>query len=269
MIDLHCHILPCLDDGPDSLELSLEMAKQAVAEGITGVIATPHCIQGLYFSNGTVVLAAVAEFKEALAEAGINLDIWPGAEVRIELETAKDIASGSVLTLCNLGKHVLLEFPLGSVPPNVGQVIFELMLAGVRPIIAHPERNKEILAEPQLLSGLIEKGCLVQVTAGSLTGDFGSQVQEFTKEIIGLGWVHFVASDAHDHQRRPLKLREALVLTEQSLGAEGAREIFVVNPLKVTRGEMIALRESLPYIRKKQRSGGKKGFWSGLRKYFK
>ncbi|MDO7786888.1 phosphotransferase [Desulforamulus aquiferis] len=264
MIDIHCHILPCLDDGPESMELSLEMARTAVKEGVTAVIATPHCISGVFYNERKDVVPVMEAFKHRLNMEGIALDIYPGLEIRLEPNIAAKVADRQLLSLCDQGKYLLVELPLSSVPPNTGQVVFECMLKGIRPIIAHPERNKEIIENPQLLFKMLEKGCLVQITSGSITGDFGSGVQNFTKEILKHGWVHFVASDAHHPIKRPLKLKEARLVTAQLSSEDNAKLLFEENPLKVIRGETIENHEVLPFPKGRSSIKKRKGFWSAL-----
>ncbi|MEW6698379.1 MAG: tyrosine-protein phosphatase [Bacillota bacterium] len=270
MIDLHCHILPGLDDGPPGIETSLELARAAVNEGIHTIAATPHCIPEVFFNERQAVLEAVAEFQGRLDAEHVPLKIAPGMEVHLTLDLAERITKGSVLTLNDAGKYILLEFPMNTVPRYAEQVIFELMLKGIKPIIAHPERNREIIENPNLLYGFMEKGCLIQVTAGSLTGKFGSRVQQRTRDFVQLGWVDFIASDAHDPLRRPFMLKEAWAAAKDIIGEERANVLVLGNPQKVLMGEAIGKSEVPPYHSIKGKvSRKKRSFWSGLASIFK
>lgn len=269
MIDLHCHILSNIDDGSRNIKTSLEMAKLAVDEGVKVVIATPHCIPEVFFTERRAVLSGVVELQSALNRAGIKLQVLPGMEVHLTLDVPERLANGSALTLNDNGKYVLLELPMNSVPAYAGQVIFEIMLKGIKPILAHPERNRDIIEAPQLLYELIEKGCLVQVTAGSLTGHFGTRIQQLTKEFIQLGWVDFIASDAHDPIKRPFLLKEASLIAEDLLGSERALQLVQRNAEKVIKGEVIYKDSILLYQRVKVNKKKKKGFWYGIQKLFR
>lgn len=271
MIDIHCHILPSLDDGPQDMAESLQMARSAVQEGINTIIATPHCIPEVYFTEQSMILQKVAMLQERLAGAGVPLQVLPGMEVYLTLDVPERLRKGSALTLNGQGTYVLLELPMNSVPSYAEQVIFEIMLQGKKPILAHPERNKEIIENPLILQRLIEKGCLVQITSGSLTGLFGSKIQQSTEEFVRLGWVDFIASDAHHPLKRPIMLKDAWLAASNLIGEAGARELLMGNPEKVIKGEPIRKKEILPFQLPKQKGGTKKkkGFWSRLGALFK
>lgn len=247
MIDIHCHILPCLDDGPEDMETSLAMARDALGQGITTVIATPHCIPEVFFNERNAVMEAVMNFQNRLEREGIPLRVIPGMEVHLTLDVPQRLAGGSALTVGDLGKHVLLELPLSTVPGYTEQVIFEIMLKGIVPIIAHPERNKGIAGNPQLLHRLLEKGCLVQVTSGSLTGEFGQRIQKLTKEFLQLGWVDFIATDAHHPVKRAPLMKQAYLIASELMGEETANKLVLDNPWRLLKGESISKGNVLSY----------------------
>lgn len=258
MIDIHCHILPNLDDGSRDTENSLAMAEFAFEDGIRTIIATPHFIPEIFYTQTEVVFDRIKRLEKHLKMAEIPLNILPGMEVHLTLDVPQRLANGSVLTLNDTGKYVLLEFPMNSVPAYAGQVIFETMLKGIKPIIAHPERNKEIAEDPQILYQLIEKGCLVQVTAGSLTGHFGPKIQQLTQDFLRLGWVDFIASDAHDTVRRSFRMKEAWAKTAELVGEAGAKQLFIGNPTKLINGEAIKKGDMEPYPQYRRRVSHKK-----------
>lgn len=204
MIDLHCHILPGVDDGPADLATSLEMARAHVAAGVTRVAATPHVTWDIP-TEPAAIAAGVAELSAALRAEGIALEVLPGAEIGLTRAAEMDDAELRALALGG-GPWLLVEAPLramAGVPP----VVQSLLLRGHRVLLAHPERSPVFQRDPEALAGLVHAGVLTQVTAGSLVGRFGSTVQRFVLRLARDGLVHNVASDAHDPVRRAPGLR--------------------------------------------------------------
>ncbi|MEW6770756.1 MAG: CpsB/CapC family capsule biosynthesis tyrosine phosphatase [Bacillota bacterium] len=202
MIDIHAHILPGLDDGPETPEDSLEMARAFVKAGYTTVVATPHVISGVYDHTRAAILRSVRRFQEQLQAAGIPLTVLPGAEYHVSDRLLPLLRAGELLTLNDTGKYLLVELPFYQMPEYVSQVLFELLLAGVTPIIAHPERNDFIARRPGVLAEICRKGVLAQVTAGALTGLFGSQAKRAAAYFIKEETAQFVATDAHGPDAR-------------------------------------------------------------------
>ncbi|OPZ72745.1 MAG: Tyrosine-protein phosphatase YwqE [Firmicutes bacterium ADurb.Bin456] len=239
MIDIHTHILPGLDDGPDSLEEALEMARRAVAGGARIMVATPHVVAGLYPNSREAVLAALGEFRRVLEENSIPLTVLPGAECRLEPDLDERLARGELLTINDGGRYLLVELPPMLVPEYTAQVCYQLRLRGVTPIIAHPERNAGLVREPGLLYDLISRGALSQITAGSLTGHLGSAAAAAAKKFLGLGYVQFIASDAHSCTGRGPLLAEAAGAAARLLGAEQGQSLVSGNPLRAIQGGWI------------------------------
>ncbi len=232
MIDIHCHILPAIDDGPQTLDEALEMARIAVADGVRGVVATPHVNGNIY--PAAVIRERVEQFNEALAEAGLELEVIAGADTSALLPPR---------TLChytiNGGPYVLFEFPHTHLPANAGELVFNAAAAGLRPIITHPERNPDVVRSPQRLFQLIEAGALVQITAESLTGGFGVAARECALFLLRRQAVHFLASDAHSpRQRRPV-LSQGLKAAAAVLGETEARRLVTAHPAAVLAGHTI------------------------------
>jgi protein-tyrosine phosphatase len=219
MIDLHCHILPNVDDGPNTIAESVEMAKQAVREGIKTIIATPHHRNEKYENHGSTIFRQVEEFNRVLASENLNLTVLPGQESRIFGEMVEGLGSGEVLPL-NQGKYVFVELPSGQVPRYTGQLLFDIQLKGFVPIIVHPERNSEIVENPEVLYQLVKKGALTQVTASSISGHFGKAIKKFSLQLIEANLTHFVASDAHNTTSRGFKMVEAFDVIEKKFGNE-------------------------------------------------
>lgn len=219
MIDIHCHILPFMDDGAADWDAALAMAQQACKDGVTAVIATPHHANGHYMNPATDVKEAVEQLNEKLRYKRIPLNVIPGQEIRVYGKLLDDLEQGSLLTLGG-SRYILLEMPHSHVPRDMGEVCHELIIQGFVPVIAHPERNTEVGSNPAKLASLIELGALGQVTAQSITGVHGSKLKKLSLELCRKNLVHMIASDAHDSARRPFGLSEAYVILNKELGLE-------------------------------------------------
>ncbi len=239
--DIHCHLLPGLDDGATSWEDGLAMAEMAADDGIRTTIATPHQLGSYAGNQGETVRARVAQFAAALQRRGVAMSVLPGADVRVEPGLLARLRSGDVLTLGDHGRHVLLELPHDVYLPLDG-VLAELGRAGLVAILSHPERNLGLLRRPEVLGTLVEEGCLIQVTAGSLTGGFGSRVQTFAEALVKRGLVHFVATDAHSTRSRCPKLSAAFRRVAALAGKKTAVALCCENPARVTAGEDVAAK---------------------------
>lgn len=242
MIDLHVHILPGLDDGPRSWESALEMARLAVDDGVTTVVATPHL-----FARRTVemdrinppdrILAAAAELQRQLDEAGVALKVAAGCEVPLCHDLMSLLDAGQVLTLNGAGRYLCLEMPDTVIPPTTEELCFQLTSRGITPIITHPERNPIFLETPDKLVRLVELGCLAQITAGSITRNFGWGVSRFAKRLVKAGLAHVVASDAHDRRHRPPILSAALKKLKRWVGEAQAWEMVQGRPERILAGQ--------------------------------
>ncbi|MCY9090013.1 tyrosine-protein phosphatase [Bacillus mojavensis] len=219
MIDIHCHILPSMDDGARSLADSIEMARGAVREGIRTIIATPHHKNGSYENEQTAVREAADLLNKRLMKEEIPLTVLPGQEIRIYGDLKRELAEGRLLSL-NDTKYILIEFPFDHVPRYAEQLFYDLQLKGYIPVIAHPERNSEIRENPSLLYHLIEKGAASQLTTGSLAGVFGKQMKAFSLRLAEANLIHFLASDAHNLKTRDFRYQEALRVLEKEFGTE-------------------------------------------------
>ena len=262
MIDIHSHILPGLDDGAGSVEVSLAMARRAAADGIRVMVATPHVITGLYPNGRATILAAVERLQRVFKDNGIDLSLLPGAEYRLEPDLPRRLARGELLTVNDGGRYLLVEMPAALVPDYAGQVFYELQLQGLTPIIAHPERNEGFARDHGLLHGLVSHGALVQITAGSLTGLLGSAAAANARAFLKQGCVHFIATDAHtagDH-RAPV-LAAASGEAARLAGEEEGISLVTGNPRRAIRGERIETGEI------KDLRSGRRGIFGFIRKY--
>jgi protein-tyrosine phosphatase len=238
MVDLHCHILFGLDDGPKLLDDSLAMAEDAIADGITHVVATPHCSSQFLFD-----FANVQAKRDELAEKlQGRLKLATGCDFHLNHENLLAIRKHSEPFCINQKDYLLVEFNEFSIPPAVDQTLHELQLAGLRPVITHPERNPILRSQPDRLTQWVRLGCFAQITAGSLSGVFGPGAKEDAWSWMTRGLIHFVSSDAHNTARRPLKLRFAYDSIAQQLGDETARALLIENPLAAFNGD------PLPYV---------------------
>ncbi|WP_428909817.1 tyrosine-protein phosphatase [Niallia sp. Krafla_26] len=219
MIDIHCHILPGIDDGAQSVSESIDMAKEAVREGITTIIATPHK-NSQYNNEKRDILDGVSQLNKTLSEQGIPLTILPGQEVRIYGEVIQDYLTGGKILPLNETDYLFVEFPSSSVPRYAERLFYELQTEGLIPVIVHPERNQEIIQNPNLLFKLINNGALSQVTAGSLSGYFGKKIKKFSEQLIEANLTHFIASDAHNVHNRTFKMVEAMDAVEKKYGLD-------------------------------------------------
>lgn len=219
MIDIHSHILPKMDDGAGDIHESIEMARKAVEQGISNIIATPHYNKGIYENDKEIVVNETAKLNLVLEDLEIPLKVWPGQEIRISDELSDDYDNNEIMGL-NGSQYILLELPSNHVPRYTERLIYDLQMKRMTPIIAHPERNLEIIKNPQLLKELIWKGAYSQITAGSITGKFGWRTKRFSKYLVQSGLTHFIASDAHNVGNRGFQLREAHKLIEKNFGQE-------------------------------------------------
>lgn len=227
MIDLHNHLLPGIDDGAPDLPAALALARAAVAEGITHLVCTPHIHPGRWDNTPATIEAARQRFQSALTEAGIRLKVATAAEVRFGMELMVGIERGEIPFLGTWqGKPVLLlELPHAEVPFGVERLTGWLHAQGIVPMIAHPERNKGLMRSPGKLRPLLQQGCLLQVTAASLSGGFGTPAQELATRLLKEGVVTVLASDAHNLEHRPPKLREGM---RAALPIVGEREALAL-----------------------------------------
>ncbi len=237
-VDIHCHLLPGIDDGAKDWGDSLAMARLAVEDGTTTIIATPHQLGNSGHNTGDDIRRGVAELQQQLDSADVPLQVLPGADVRIEPGMVEAIVRGDVLTLGDHRRHVLLELPHELYLP-LESVLDELSRRKLIGVLSHPERNQGILRQPNVLAPLVDAGCLLQITAGSLCGTFGHECQEFCEWLLAEGMVHFVATDAHGpRSRRPL-MRRAFERVVELSDESAAVDLCCRNPGNVAVGRPV------------------------------
>jgi len=261
MIDIHCHILPELDDGSDSLETSLQMAEMAIQDGITHVIATPHANDDYPF-----VPKLVRSRRDKLqASLGERLTIATGCDFHLSYENFEALRLDPSQFALNQKNYLLVEFANFSVPASLDQTLHQLQLLGLHPIITHPERNPLIRSDWERLWGWLHQGCFVQVTAQSLTGGFGERAQAAAETLLDSNAIHFIASDAHNLSTRPLRLKPAYELVAEQKGIEIAQALFEENPRAVLEGRVLPYLPAFPEVKsprtQEKNAGRRKRFW--------
>lgn len=209
MIDLHCHILPGIDDGAETMEASIAMAEKAISQGITHILCTPHHNNGKYHNPKSDVISLVSSLQSELDQRNLPLTVLEGQEVRITGDLIEDIRNDEILFTDLDDTYILIEFPTMEVPTYSEQVFFELKSLGKTPVIVHPERNAYFRKDPNNLLPFLEMGCLAQLTAPSYMGVFGKDIQKTAKIMVEYNLVQMVASDAHGVKKRTFYMKEA------------------------------------------------------------
>ena len=245
MVDVHSHALPGVDDGARSMEQALAMLQGAWEDRIGTVVVTPHFRPEDGPEQAALHEQRFSELGAAVSAAGLPIEIHLGAEIGFRFKMA-EVASLPACRIASAGRYVLVDLPHGPLPTGIEQGFFELRLAGVKPILAHPERHRQLSRAPEWYDRLREQDLLFQVTAGSITGRFGSRAQEASEYLLERGWSDVVASDAHDLEYRPFGLSAARERVEELWGeAEGVR-LFESNPSCVVLGEEFEMQDYTP-----------------------
>lgn len=242
MIDLHAHILPGIDDGPENEEESLAMLRMAAKDGIRHIIATPHFIHGSINNNKTVVCERLQLLNKKVQESNIDIRIYPGSEVFITPAIPQLLDRDEICTL-NHSSYILIELPMMSIPPYTKEIIYQIKLRGKIPIIAHTERNQEIANHPNKLYDLIERGALSQVNAASIKGLFGRKVCDTAFTLLRHNMVHFISSDAHSCRGRSPKMKKVREVIRNEFGTDAASLLFEQNAYSVLKDKEVIISE--------------------------
>lgn len=229
MIDLHCHLLPGIDDGAKTPEISLEMARIAVADGISVTACTPHILPGVYDNSGPGIKAAVAQLADALAQAGIPLAVVAGADVHIAPDLGTQLRDKQALTI-NDSRYFLFEPPHHVVPPRLENHTFGLQAVGYVPILTHPERLSWVEGHYDLIKRLVYSGVLMQLTAGSLMGRFGRRPRYWAERMLDDGLCHVLATDGHNTEQRAPRMSDAREVAARKLGDGEATNLVLTRP---------------------------------------
>lgn len=245
MIDIHCHVLPGMDDGPASMDESLAMVRLAVADGIRGAICTPHWHPMFWPNERSAIASAVESLRLRLQAEDIAFDVWPGSELSLDADLAAGLADGRLSTLSG-GAWVLLELPGAFPPSGIDDFLLGFCQSGHRLVLAHPERYPFILRDPARLQAWVEMGVAVQITAASLLGRLGPEIAALCRVLLEHRLVHFLASDGHGTaSRRPL-LQEARMAAAEIAGSDDAWRLVHTHPQAVVRNEPLPLVDFAP-----------------------
>lgn len=239
MIDLHCHILPGVDDGATDVSVSLEMAKAFVADGVTVVACTPHILPGLYQNSGPQIRLATTQLQGVIDQEGIPLKLVPGADNHVTGNFVGELGSGHLLSLAD-SRYVLVEPPHHVAPPRLDDLFFSLLVGGYVPILTHPERLTWIESHYDLVQRLAQAGIWMQLTAGSVTGAFGRRARYWSERMLDEGLVHILATDAHDVSRRPPNLGTGRDSAAARVGEAEAEKLVVTRPQAVLQNRDLA-----------------------------
>jgi protein-tyrosine phosphatase len=267
MIDLHNHILPGLDDGAEVLEESIEMCRISFRDGIRTIVATPHILPGIYENNRPTILAKVYELNEAIKKFGVRssgfgvknldpitqlpndsiteLEILPGADIHFSFDLLQRYENGEIVAVNDLGRYLMVEFEFQGIPYKAEEALFQLLTKGIVPIISHPERNFEIGHNPKRYYEMIRMGCLGQVTAMSLTGEFGPEIRQIAEKLFKKRLIHIIASDAHSAGRRPPILSSGVKAAEKIVGKKEAQKMVTEYPQAILEGRKPDIPEPL------------------------
>ncbi|MBV4432332.1 exopolysaccharide biosynthesis protein [Clostridium tyrobutyricum] len=251
MIDMHVHLLPGIDDGSKSMDETGQMLRMIEQDGIHNVIATPHFYRGHYENYREDVEKLVHSVNEFADESGINVKLFSGQEVFLDEHTVDEYECGHIAPM-DKTNYMLVELPMIKMPENAMDIVYELKIRGIKPIMAHPERYKYIIENPEKINLFVDEGCLLQLNAGSICGKFGSDVKKTAHTLVKNGMCNFIGSDAHSSTRRRPGLSEAFEIIKNI--DEEMAEILEQNSEKLLENENINLCQERIKI--------KKGFFS-------
>ena len=241
LVDMHSHILWGVDDGPTNLEETLQLLEYAVKEGITEIISTSHSNHPYYDVNYKIIKNKINLLQQMLSEHRIPITIHTGHEVRLSESIISHYQSNEIHTLAN-SQYLLLELPPTTVPLYTINIIRDLLKEGITPIIAHPERNKAIAEQPSKLENLIYSGALAQITAGSLIGHFGKEIQKLSLNLVRANLVHVYGSDVHNASSRPFHFEKGLLFLEKKKQLE-AVDILLENNKRIIENRLVIIYE--------------------------
>ncbi|MEO6923256.1 MAG: CpsB/CapC family capsule biosynthesis tyrosine phosphatase, partial [Bryocella sp.] len=238
MVDIHHHLLPDLDDGSTSLAVSLDMARMAVADGITHVVCTPHASNHWAFEPERI-MASFAELSSALDRENIPLTLGLGCDFHLSSDNVDDAFRNPTKYTINGKQYLLVELPDVLLQGGTGETLHNLRVSGIVPILTHPERNLTLQKNTDRLAAWMRDGLLVQITAGSVLGKMGRDAERTAHQLLADHWVHFLATDAHNTTSRPPQMRKAHELIAKKYGAEYAEALTIHNPAAVFSGKAL------------------------------
>lgn len=258
MIDIHNHLLIDVDDGPQNEEEATDLLRQAIENGITDIIVTPHHYSGDFINPKSKIVTKMTEITNIIEKHHLDIKVYPGQEIRINGDLVHELESDVNLAL-NHTQYVLVEFSFTGIASYTENLFFDLQMKGYTPVIAHPERCWPMAKDPNKLHDLIEKGAIAQLTAGSVSGALGEGIQETSLKMIENNLIHVVASDAHHWAMRPFMLKEAYQVIEERLGVEYV-EYFQKNAEAILNDKEVKVKSPKRMETKKQGAKKRKKF---------
>lgn len=257
MIDVHCHLLPGIDDGARSMDEALEMARAAYDDGIRVSIMTPHIHPGRYENTLRSIAQSLGRFKGALLKAKIPLKLGMAAEVRLSSEILPMIRNDEIPFLGEMDGYriILLEFPHSHIPPDAEEFVTKLLDMKVRPLIAHPERNKDVMRTFKTIEPFIEMGCLLQLTSSAVAGRFGRTPHRRALQLLETDAFKMLATDAHNLKARYPELREGFEAAARHVGRDEARKLVWDNPMTVVKSQFASGGDKVSFAMLKMRAG--------------
>jgi protein-tyrosine phosphatase len=247
MVDIHHHLLPGLDDGSSDLETSLAMARMAAADGITHIAATPHA-NSRYTFDPVRNEELLQSIRDGLAREGVSITIGGGCDFHLSYDNIQDAREHPRKYTLNGHEYLLIELPDFSIPRQLDESFYELRLAGMTPILTHPERNPTLQNKPERLAEWVRQGMLIQVTTSSVLGQMGKTAERMAHRLLADRWVNFLATDAHNVKHRRPKMRAAYEMVAKKYGEAYAERICVENPLAVFEGRQLPAQEELLHL---------------------
>lgn len=235
MVDIHCHILPEVDDGAKTWDIAVAMCKMAKQDGIEHIVASPHANDEFVYDR-TKHQERLARLKEV---SGANLEFSLGCDFHLSYDNIRAVLDDPGKYCIGNTRYLLVEFSDFSVPPNTGDLLLNISAHGITPIITHPERNPIFQRSPKMVEEFWDNGALVQVTANSMTGRWGRTAKKMAESLIKKGMVHVLATDAHNCESRPPILSEAREVVRKMAGEESAQAMVDSNPRAIVSGEPI------------------------------
>jgi protein-tyrosine phosphatase len=236
VIDLHTHVLPAIDDGVETEDEAVAFVRVAAQDGVRVIVATPHCRDGFYHNERIRVLDEVRRLRDRLARDKVDIVVEPGAEVHLCPDLVERIRDGRAPTLGDNGRTLLLELSLSQYPIELERLVFQLRLAGIDVLFAHPERIRYFQDDIRRYEAVVHAGAYGQITTGSILGQFGRTARAFSAELLRRGLVHVIASDAHNVRGRPPVLSRAVAAAAEIVGEVRARAMVQEAPAALLAG---------------------------------